>query len=116
MASGSRSAPSLLASAFRAWVSAQMELPPIYAFRVRRDRARPSRWYRHFRHDGCARSGSSPRGDFFRSVCFMEDSTARAAIKLLIVDDHPVVRVGLSSMLRKQPGLSVVGAAHSGAE
>ncbi len=35
----------------------------------------------------------------------MEDSTARATIKLLIVDDHPVVRVGLSSMLKKQPGL-----------
>jgi two-component system NarL family response regulator len=46
----------------------------------------------------------------------MEDSTARATIKLLIVDDHPVVRVGLNSMLRKQPGLSVIGAAHSGAE
>jgi DNA-binding NarL/FixJ family response regulator len=46
----------------------------------------------------------------------MENSTAGTTIKLLIVDDHPVVRVGLSSMLKKQPGLSVIGAAHSGAE
>lgn len=37
-------------------------------------------------------------------------------IRLLIVDDHPVVREGLRGMLDGDPGLSVVGAAASGDE
>ncbi|MFI6298720.1 response regulator [Nonomuraea sp. NPDC050790] len=37
-------------------------------------------------------------------------------IKLLIVDDHPVVREGLRGMLDGDPGLDVVGAAASGDE
>ncbi|MFD9939387.1 response regulator [Nonomuraea sp. NPDC059023] len=37
-------------------------------------------------------------------------------IKLLIVDDHPVVREGLRGMLDGDPGLDVVGAASSGDE
>lgn len=37
-------------------------------------------------------------------------------IRVLIVDDHPVVRSGLRALLGGEPGLEVVGAAASGAE
>jgi two-component system, NarL family, response regulator len=37
-------------------------------------------------------------------------------IRILIVDDHPVVRTGLTSMLATQPGMDVVGSAPSGEE
>ena len=37
-------------------------------------------------------------------------------IKILIVDDHPVVCSGLTSMLGAQPGIDVVGSAASGEE
>jgi len=37
-------------------------------------------------------------------------------IRILIVDDHPVVRAGLASMLSTQPGIDVVGSAASGVE
>ncbi len=37
-------------------------------------------------------------------------------IRLLIVDDHPVVRDGLASMLAREPEFEVVGSAADGAE
>jgi DNA-binding NarL/FixJ family response regulator len=38
------------------------------------------------------------------------------AIRVLIVDDHPVVRDGLRGMLAREPGLEVVGEASDGSE
>lgn len=37
-------------------------------------------------------------------------------IRVLICDDHPVVRAGLEEMLSKQPGFEVVGEAENGRE
>jgi len=39
-----------------------------------------------------------------------------AAISLLVADDHAVVRAGLVSLLREQPGIEVVGEAENGVD
>ncbi len=44
------------------------------------------------------------------------DKISAKIIRLLIVDDHPVVRAGLNSMLRKQSSLKVIGSVHGGRE
>src|ERR1700722_12209870 len=45
-----------------------------------------------------------------------EKTVTVAPIRVLLVDDHPVVRAGLNSMLRKQTGLRIVGTVHGGRE
>ena len=45
-----------------------------------------------------------------------EKIPAKIPIRLLMVDDHPVVRAGLNSMLRKQSSLKVIGSVHGGRE
>lgn len=46
----------------------------------------------------------------------MTGNSAERAIRIMIVDDHPVVRAGLTSMLSTQPGFVVAGSAANGAE
>ncbi len=38
------------------------------------------------------------------------------SIRLLIADDHALVRSGLRSMLQREPGIEIVGEAHNGRE
>jgi len=45
-----------------------------------------------------------------------DGGAAEAPIKLLIVDDHPVVRDGLSAMFARDPEFEVLGEAADGAE
>jgi DNA-binding NarL/FixJ family response regulator len=40
----------------------------------------------------------------------------RGHVRVLIVDDHPVVRTGLRGMLEGRPNLEVVGEAEDGEE
>jgi len=49
-------------------------------------------------------------------ISWMADLTLSSSIRLLIVDDHAVVRAGFSSVLRRQVGLEVVGSVQSGEE
>ena len=46
----------------------------------------------------------------------MNTPESKGCVRVLIVDDHPVVRAGLASLLRRQPGVKLCGAAHSGEE
>jgi two-component system, NarL family, response regulator len=46
----------------------------------------------------------------------MNTQLPKTPIRVLIVDDHPVVRAGLASLLRKETVLKVVGSAHSAEE
>lgn len=46
----------------------------------------------------------------------MDTQSPKSPIRVLIVDDHPVVRAGLTSLLRRQTGLRVAGAAQTGEE
>src|ERR687890_1557269 len=41
---------------------------------------------------------------------------ARPMIRVLVVDDHPVLRAGLEAVLRAEPGFVCVGVAANGAE
>lgn len=43
-------------------------------------------------------------------------SAASAAIRLLIVDDHPLMREGIAAVVQRQPDITVVGEAVNGAE
>jgi two-component system, NarL family, response regulator len=46
----------------------------------------------------------------------MGDITLNSYVRILIVDDHAVVRAGFSSILRRQVGFEVVGSIQSGEE
>ena len=62
------------------------------------------------RRDGGLGSGPGDRGGLVGGI------GAVSAIRLIIVDDHPVVRDGLRGMLAGDPGLEVIGEASDGAE
>lgn len=42
--------------------------------------------------------------------------TSSPSIRVLVVDDHPVVRTGITTMLRSEPGIEPVGEAKTGVE
>ncbi len=46
----------------------------------------------------------------------MTAASAEAPVRLLVVDDHPVVRDGIVGMVASDPGVEVVGEASDGAE
>ena len=60
-----------------------------------------------------AGSNGGPHGASFAESCTNKMNTR---IKLLLVDDHPVVRKGIASFLAARPNLEVVGEAANGYE
>ena len=46
----------------------------------------------------------------------MTPATIVGVIRVLVVDDHPVLRAGLEAVLRAEPGFRCVGTAGDGAE
>ena len=46
----------------------------------------------------------------------MDTLSPKSPVRVLIVDDHPIVCAGLTSLLRRQSGLRVAGEAHTGEE
>jgi DNA-binding NarL/FixJ family response regulator len=46
----------------------------------------------------------------------MMSDTKRNAIRVLVVDDHPLLREGVASILEAETGMVLVGEAHDGAE
>ena len=44
----------------------------------------------------------------------MSKKPSQKQLRILIVDDHLVVRMGLSALISLEPGLSVVGEAEDG--
>src|SRR5256714_8740566 len=51
-----------------------------------------------------------------RSIVFDVGGSGRQEIRLVLADDHAVVRAGLRALLDKQPGFLVIGEAQTGAE
>ncbi|WP_438480576.1 response regulator [Oleiharenicola lentus] len=46
----------------------------------------------------------------------MGDASPRTAIRILVVDDHPPMRMGLVALIRSQPGMEVIAEASDGEE
>jgi hypothetical protein len=61
-------------------------------------------------------SGPTNRAASLTTERPVSTSQIPGAIRILLVDDHPVVRAGLTSMLSTIPRLAVCGAASSGEE
>jgi DNA-binding NarL/FixJ family response regulator len=53
---------------------------------------------------------------FYMNVQGTEPAKSPAPVRILLVDDHPVVREGLAEMLRRRPGFSICGEADDRAQ
>jgi CheY-like chemotaxis protein len=53
---------------------------------------------------------------WFPSVIFQEEPNCKSLVRLLVVDDHKMVREGITSLLERQPDFVVVGEAEDGKE
>jgi CheY-like chemotaxis protein len=65
--------------------------------------------------DGGGRRGARGRATEPARDTSPRGTAATAPIRILVADDHPVVREGLVAMLETQPDFAVVGEADSGA-